>query len=693
MKHLRRLSAFALALILCFSFWVRAEEPPGGTAVLTLPGGVTVIDEQAFMDSGAFDRVALPDGIEWILSKAFAGSSLSAINLPDTITFIAEDAFDGSQLTFVAARKGTYGHDWAVEHGFLQPLTLSIALTAPEGGEGEPDGGEPGEGAAAQEFQTGDTASWTAAADGGLAPYHYTFALYRDGEPVAPDGEQPEPDAFDVFSYTFVEPGEYYVIATAADENGDGAEARSETLNVTLSLPSIVSFSSADSAFETIQAYTWNTTVSGGAAPYEYRYELRRGGTALYVRDYSEKSTLYYTFFESGSYSLSVTVRDAAGATSETLTQDFQVAASNATISGVVRIYVDVDASGKVIYNNNSKTGHYELQINNSKNNQLAYDDHLYTNPAFSFQSGAGMAGVVAVSDGDQILRPYSALYTFSYQTTADKLNDFLVNKMEKLYLDTETETTDEHHTNYSVSSGPFTTYNISSSNCFMAVAVWSNWLGYSTLSNIVANASSYKDYLAWRMLQTYGQYWTRVGTVLATPTPVPSATPEPTPTQAGSDPGQSPTPTPTPAPTPDHTDVIEAVIALAESRLGSSYVYGGGYRTANPSGFDCSGFTYWCYYYGTGKQVVLGNSAYKQGNDARFESNRVTGWRNCVRGDILCFKSDDSDTINHVGLYLGGGKFIHASSSSKGVIYSYFNSGNSANYCQRNLVWGYHVF
>ena len=27
------------------------------------------------------------------------------------------------------------------------------------------------------------------------------------------------------------------------------------------------------------------------------------------------------------------------------------------------------------------------------------------------------------------------------------------------------------------------------------------------------------------------------------------------------------------------------------------------------------------------------------------------------------------------------------------GVIYSYFNSGSSANYWQRNLVWGYHVF
>ena len=144
----------------------------------------------------------------------------------------------------------------------------------------------------------------------------------------------------------------------------------------------------------------------------------------------------------------------------------------------------------------------------------------------------------------------------------------------------------------------------------------------------------------------------------------------------------------PNPALSASDSAKIEAVVSLALSQRGKRYVYGAGYDSSNPSGFDCSGFTYWCYYYGAG--ITLGNSAYRQGNDTRF--THITGWQNLRRGDILCFRSDKSSTISHVGLYLGEGKFIHASSSGKKVQYGYFNQGNSAGYWVRNLKWGYHV-
>ena len=704
MHNKRRAMALLLALLFVFSFGLgHAEEVPDLSDALVLPGAMREIEAEAFEDAGMFERVVLPEGIESILSRAFAGSSLRAINLPGSITFIAEDAFDGSNLSLVAAPKGTYGHDWALEHGFLKPLTLSLVLDAPGEGEGEGDPEAPQE-PTVREMRTGETANWTAAAEGGLAPYHYTFSLYFDGALV----ENPDAEDADLYSFTFLEPGEYYLTAVVVDENGDSAETRSETLQVTLNVPTVIDLSSADSTFETIKAHIWTASVEGGIAPYEYRYVLKQGSTTLYTRDYSEKETLYYTFFDAGSYALSVTVRDSAGTVSETVTQPFTVSASSATVSGVVRIYVDVDGSGNVI-RDDSHTGHYELQINNSQNHPLAFDDRLYTNPAFSFQSGAGGIGIVAVSDGDQILRPYSTLYTFSFSTTAAKLKDFLITKMENTYLDIGSKTSDATWTQYGVATGPFTTYNISSSNCFTAVAAWSNWLGYTTLSNIVSSASNYTAYVAWRMLEKYGSYWTKVGTVYATPTPSPTATPvsspastatpspEATPEGGATDtpaPTEAPTPEPTatPTPAPDNSAIIEAVIAKAESKLGAKYVYGGGYKESSPSGFDCSGFTYWSYYFGTGKKVVLGNSAYKQGNDAAYASKRVTGWKNCVRGDILCFKDDSSSDISHVGLYLGSGKFIHASNSAQAVIYSYFNSGSSANYWQRNLVWGYHV-
>ena len=145
--------------------------------------------------------------------------------------------------------------------------------------------------------------------------------------------------------------------------------------------------------------------------------------------------------------------------------------------------------------------------------------------------------------------------------------------------------------------------------------------------------------------------------------------------------------------PAPTQTELIEKVIALAVSQLGKPYIYGSGYHDKSPTGFDCSGLTTWAYYWGTDKAVDLKHTANSQGNDSRFANKRVYGWQNCVRGDILCFKDESSSSISHVGLYLGNGKFIHASNAKSGVIYSYFNSGSSANYWQRNLVWGYHVF
>ena len=44
----------------------------------------------------------------------------------------------------------------------------------------------------------------------------------------------------------------------------------------------------------------------------------------------------------------------------------------------------------------------------------------------------------------------------------------------------------------------------------------------------------------------------------------------------------------------------------------------------------------------------------------------------NLKPGDIICFSnSSKSKKIGHVGIYVGGGKFIHAANSKKGVIIS----------------------
>lgn len=43
-----------------------------------------------------------------------------------------------------------------------------------------------------------------------------------------------------------------------------------------------------------------------------------------------------------------------------------------------------------------------------------------------------------------------------------------------------------------------------------------------------------------------------------------------------------------------------------------------------------------------------------------------------CKFGDIICFaNSRGGSRIGHVGIYVGGGKFIHSANSKQGVIIS----------------------
>lgn len=94
------------------------------------------------------------------------------------------------------------------------------------------------------------------------------------------------------------------------------------------------------------------------------------------------------------------------------------------------------------------------------------------------------------------------------------------------------------------------------------------------------------------------------------------------------------------------------AVIAYAKQFLGCKYVYGG----MSPSGFDCSGFTSYVYKH-------FGYSLNRTSSGQRSNGVAVSK-SNLQAGDILCFNG-------HVGLYIGGGSFIHAANPSKGVIIS----------------------
>ena len=103
-------------------------------------------------------------------------------------------------------------------------------------------------------------------------------------------------------------------------------------------------------------------------------------------------------------------------------------------------------------------------------------------------------------------------------------------------------------------------------------------------------------------------------------------------------------------------------VIEASQRYLGTPYLHGG----MTQSGLDCSGFI--CLSF----KDALGISLPRSAAGIYTWTNRIQ-LNNAQPGDFLFFRTGASDSITHVGLYLGGRRFIHSASAGPqtGVIYS----------------------
>ena len=103
------------------------------------------------------------------------------------------------------------------------------------------------------------------------------------------------------------------------------------------------------------------------------------------------------------------------------------------------------------------------------------------------------------------------------------------------------------------------------------------------------------------------------------------------------------------------HKKGVEKLIEVAESKLGCRYVRG----AKGPNSFDCSGFVYWCLNHAGVRQSYMTSIIWRSCSKYK----RISSMSALKRGDILVFKGDSMST-GHVGIYLGDGSMIDASSS-----------------------------
>lgn len=112
-----------------------------------------------------------------------------------------------------------------------------------------------------------------------------------------------------------------------------------------------------------------------------------------------------------------------------------------------------------------------------------------------------------------------------------------------------------------------------------------------------------------------------------------------------------------------------EQIVTFAKKYQGVGYIWGG----SSPKGFDCSGFVKYVF---DKFDIELNRVAADQ-----VKQGEKVGKSSLQLGDIVFFDTDGGGNyINHVGIYIGDGDFIHASSGKDRVTINTLSDGFYAN-------------
>jgi cell wall-associated NlpC family hydrolase len=104
-----------------------------------------------------------------------------------------------------------------------------------------------------------------------------------------------------------------------------------------------------------------------------------------------------------------------------------------------------------------------------------------------------------------------------------------------------------------------------------------------------------------------------------------------------------------------------DSLVSIARAQVGTKYVLGG----TTPDGFDCSGLVR---YVMAALKVELPRTAAQQAETGLEIDRDKTSLR---PGDLLTFGKKGKSGVSHIGIYVGNGRYVHASSVAGRVIES----------------------
>lgn len=121
-----------------------------------------------------------------------------------------------------------------------------------------------------------------------------------------------------------------------------------------------------------------------------------------------------------------------------------------------------------------------------------------------------------------------------------------------------------------------------------------------------------------------------------------------------------------------DSGNAPSSVVDIALAQVGKPYVWAAG----GPGSFDCSGLTSYAY---AQVGVSIPHQSQQQYNLVARKGHLVYDIGSLKPGDLVFWgNSGGASAIYHVGIYIGGGRYVHASSPGVGVITSTLGTGGN---------------